>query len=70
MLKGHLQIDLHNEITGENERVEQDNLVTNTRHILEKKHRCSTLRLTIPPVTIGRLWMVMTGTCMRFTSMV
>ncbi|MGO4997869.1 hypothetical protein, partial [Oribacterium sp. Sow4_G1_1] len=29
MLKGHLQIDLHNEITGENERVEQDNMVTN-----------------------------------------
>ena len=29
MLKGHLQIDLHNEITGEIKRVEQDNLVTN-----------------------------------------
>ena len=24
MLKGHLQIDLHNEITGENKRIEQD----------------------------------------------
>ena len=29
MLKGHLQIDLHNEITGENQRIEQDNMVTN-----------------------------------------
>lgn len=29
MLKGHLQIDLHNEITGENKRIEQDNMVTN-----------------------------------------
>lgn len=29
MLKGHLQIDLHNEITGEIKRVEQDNMVTN-----------------------------------------
>ena len=28
MLKGHLQIDLHNEITGENKRIEQDNMVT------------------------------------------
>ena len=30
MLKGHLQIDLHNEITGEDKRIEQDNMVTNT----------------------------------------
>ena len=29
MLKGHLQIDLHNEITGEDKRIEQDNMVTN-----------------------------------------
>jgi hypothetical protein len=29
MLKGHLQIDLHNEITGETRRFEQDNMVTN-----------------------------------------
>lgn len=29
MLKGHLQIDLHNEITGENQQIKQDNMVTN-----------------------------------------
>ena len=34
MIKGHLQIDLHNTRSGSNERYEQDNMVTNALHYL------------------------------------
>lgn len=34
MLKGHVQIDLHNHRSGSNERIEQDNIITNAAQIM------------------------------------